>query len=146
MKSFAVGFVCLNLAGTAFAANTGFDRADNSPYEPGNSWTNGQNGGTGFGAWTLNGPGDSDSSHGGFFMGSSTVNGAGSLGIDTSGVSWGMYANSLQVVDAIRPLTGGSLLVGQTIRLSIDNGFVVDNTSNGTAGVEGFRSSNIGGN
>jgi hypothetical protein len=151
IKKFAVGILSLGLSITLHAANTAFDRADNSPYEPGNTWITGQNGGTGFGAWTLNGPGDSNGGHGGFFMGSSTANGSsGSLGIDTSGVSWGMYANSLQVVDAIRPLTGGSLLVGQKITLSIDTGLVAstnggDPANNGTAGVEGFGLQTSGG-
>jgi hypothetical protein len=152
IRTLAVGFVSLFLVVAVQAANTGFDRADNSPYEPGNTWTTNQNGGTGFGAWTLNGPGDNTGSHGGFFMGSSTANGStGSLGIDTSGVSWAMYANSLQLVDAIRPLTGGSLLVGQKITLSIDNGLIIQANndpsggSNGSAGSEGFGLQTSGG-
>jgi hypothetical protein len=113
------------------AANTGFDNASNSPYEPGNTWTNGQNGGTGFGAWSLTAT-SGDGGQNGFFMGSSSANAGGSSGnIDTAGVSWGMYANSGQTASAIRPLTGGSLLVGQTITLSIDNGFVNSGASEG---------------
>ncbi len=112
------------------AANTGFDKASNSPYEPGNTWTNGQNGGSGFGPWQLSPIANTGSA--GFFMGSSSGNAGGSSGnIDTAGVSWGMYANSGQTASAVRPLTGGSLLVGQKITLSIDNGFLDTGSSEG---------------
>lgn len=113
------------------AANTGFDNASNSPYEPGNSWTNGQNGGSGFGPWALTTT-SGDVNQNGFFIGSSSGNAGGSSGnINTAGVSWGMYANSGQTASAVRPLTGGSLLVGQTITLSIDNGFLNSGSSEG---------------
>lgn len=132
INKLALGMVSCCLAASLQAANTGFDNASNSPYEPGNTWTTGQNGGSGFGAWILNGPGDANPSHGGFFMGSSSGNAGGVSGnIDTAGVSWGMFANSGQLVEAFRPLTGGSLLVGQKITLSIDNGFLNAGSSEG---------------
>src|SRR5437879_8433719 len=131
IRKIALGLLSLGLALTLQAANTAFDQASNSPYEPGGTWTNGQNGGFGFGAWVLS-P-SSNTANAGFFMGSSSGNAGGSSGnIDTAGVSWGMFANSGQTASAVRPLTGGSLLVGQKITLSIDNGFL------DTGSVEGF--------
>jgi hypothetical protein len=122
----------LSVAYTVHAANTGFDDASNAAYNDG--WQTGDNGGSGFGGWILNGPGDANVSHGGFVVGSSSGNAGGSSGnIDTGGRSWGMYANSAQGVEAIRPLTGGSLLVGQKITLSIDTGFINSGSQEGFA-------------
>jgi len=130
IKKFLLGTALLSFTFAAHAANTAFDKASNSPYEPGNTWINGQNGGSGFGAWILSPATNTGTA--GFFMGSSSGNAGGSSGnIDTAGVSWGMYANSGQTASAIRPLTGGSLLVGQTITLSIDNGFLNSPSSEG---------------
>lgn len=126
-----MGIILLGLAFTVQAANTGFDNASNSPYNDG--WQTGDNGGSGFGAWTLNAT-SGDGGQNGFFMGSSSGNAKNpgpSGNIDTAGRSWGMYANSGQTASAIRPLTGGSLLVGQTITLSIDNGFLDNGSSEG---------------
>jgi hypothetical protein len=131
IKKFALGILSLSLISfSANAANLADDNAANSPYDDG--WQTLDNGGTGFGAWTLNGPGDANGAHGGFFMGSSSGNAGGSSGnIDTAGRSWGMFANTSQTVSAIRPLTGGSLLVGQMITLKIDNGFLNNPSSEG---------------
>jgi PEP-CTERM motif len=127
----ALGFLSLSLALTLQASNTAFDQANNSPYEPGNTWTNGQNGGTGFGAWVLTTT-SGVTSQNGFFMGSSSGNGNGSSGnINTAGVSWGMYANSGQTASAVRPFTGGDLLVGQSVTLEMDNGFLTSGSSEG---------------
>ena len=115
-----------------YASNIATDEADNSPYTTGPSWSSGQNGGSGFGAWTLDGPGDNNGAHGGFFIGDSSNNAGGSSGnINTSGVSWGMYANNSQVVDAIRPFTGGSLNIGQELDFKIDNGFLSSGSTEG---------------
>jgi hypothetical protein len=144
LKKILSGIVMLGCAVAVQAANTGFDNASNPAYNADdannandgnpanntNNWVTGDNGGTGFGAWTLIGNGNSSQT--GFFMGSSAGNGNGSSGnINTAGRSWGMYANSGQTASAIRPLTGGSLLVGQTITLSIDNGFLDTGSSEG---------------
>ena len=114
----------------AYASNNAADQASNSPYEPGNSWTNGQNGGFGFGSWILTTT-SGDTGQNGFFMGTSTGNAGGSLGIDTSGVSWGMYANSGQTANAVRPFTGGSLGIGQEFDFKFDNGFLNSGSSEG---------------
>ena len=123
---------------TARAAAPASDQASNSPYEPGNTWTDGQNGGTGFAAWSL-----TNGTNSGFFMGSSAQNGNGTSGnIDTSGISWGMFANSGDTATAIRPFTAGGsngiaqLAVGDSISLSMDNGFIQ------TSGQEGFSLQN----
>lgn len=128
IRKFAIGLASLTAVLSLQAANTGFDDASNAPYNDG--WQTGDNGGTGYGAWTLNSTGNS--SQAGFFMGSSSANAGGSSGnIDTAGRSWGMYANTGQLAEAFRPLTGGSLLVGQSITLSIDTGFIQSTGSQG---------------
>jgi hypothetical protein len=68
------------------AATPGSDNAGNAAYS--DSWTTGDNGGTGFGAWTLTSI--VPSGFAGSFIGDST--GVGS-NINTSGVSFGMYGN-----------------------------------------------------
>ncbi|MFN8396251.1 MAG: HYR domain-containing protein [Bacteroidia bacterium] len=93
----------------------------------GDGWQNGDNDGSGFGAWTLNAS-TGNTGQAGFFIGSSTTNGAGTdtnadNDINTSGVAWGMYANSSQATEAIRPITG-NLIVGRRLTLEFDNGFV----------------------
>jgi hypothetical protein len=100
------------------AAAPASDKASNSPYEPGGTWANAQNGGNGFGAWTL-----TNATHSGFLVGSSG-------GIDTAGESWGMFAGSGDTVSAVRPFTLGGpnaskqLAVGQSISLAMDNGVI----------------------
>ncbi|HEY4281900.1 MAG TPA: PEP-CTERM sorting domain-containing protein [Chthoniobacterales bacterium] len=146
MKKFLTLALGLTIVVSLHAANVGFDDAGNPAYNADdanggndgnpanntNGWVNGDNGGSGFGAWVLQGPGDNNVAHGGFFMGSSASNAGGSSGnINTAGRSWGMFANNGQTVSAIRPLTGLSLLVGQTITLSIDNGFLDTGSSEG---------------
>ncbi|MDW8343463.1 MAG: PEP-CTERM sorting domain-containing protein [Verrucomicrobiae bacterium] len=114
----------------SFAANLASDSADDSAYNDG--WQAGDNGGTGFGPWTfffLH----PDLDRNGVFMGSSANNGEAPSGnIDTSGRSWGLYANfttgpsgpQIGGVSAVRPFTGGELGIGQTLRLAMDNGWV----------------------
>jgi len=107
------------------AANPASDQASNSPYEPGSTWTNGQNGGTGFGAWVL-----TNGTNSGFVVATSSTNGATppSGNIDTAGVSWGMFASGGDTASAVRPFTGPTngrqLAVGQSISLAMDNGVV----------------------
>jgi hypothetical protein len=115
------------------AANVASDKASNSPYEPGNTWVNGQNGGSGFQGWVL-----TSGTSSGFFIGSSAGNGAmpPSGNIDTSGESWGMFASNGDTASAMRKFTGPSggrqLAVGQSISLAMDNGVVQ------TGGMVGF--------
>ena len=117
------------------------DSANDSAYSGG--WATGSNGGSGFGAWDLGTSITASNSHpadhNGFFIGSSTSNGVAPSGdIDTSGKSWGMYANGSDGVYngcavAYRPVAGGALAVGQTVTLRMDNG-LVDSSAPGIVG------------
>ncbi|MEY2485831.1 MAG: hypothetical protein QOH39_1479 [Verrucomicrobiota bacterium] len=123
------------------AAAPASDQASNSPYEPGNTWVNGQNGGTGFGAWVL-----TSGTNSGFLMGTSSSNGAmpPSGNIDTAGKSWEMFASSGDTASAVRQFTGPSgarqLAVGQSISLAMDNGVIQ------TGGMVGFSLNDGNGN
>jgi|SRR5579859_228699 len=103
-----------------------------STYDGG--WASGQNGGIGFGPWTLTATSGNPSMNG-FFVGTSTNNGAGGSGIDTKVStfpppmdplprSWGLYANNGNTAVAYRSLTGDRLAIGQTVTLYMDNGYV----------------------
>ena len=113
-----IGTAPVVIPGTVTAA----DAASNALYA--SSWTNGMNGGTGFGAWQL-----SASGTGGFFTGTSTGNAGGSGGIDTGGRAWGVWASS-GTTEAVRPVTGG-LATGQILQVSFDNGLVASGRSVG---------------
>ena len=134
IKEFAVCIFSLGLTlKLVMAAAPASDQAGNAPYEPGNTWANAQNGGVGFGAWTL-----TSGTNSGFLMGSSSANGNGSSGnIDTAGTSWGMFANSGDTASAVRPFTAGGpnasaqLAVGESISLAMDNGFIQNGGSAG---------------
>src|SRR5438105_4751055 len=97
-------------------------------------WASGQNGGIGFGPWTLTTT-SGDLNMNGFFIGTSTNNGTGGSGIDTRFSTfpppmdplpraWGLYANNGNIAVAYRALTGDQLAVGQTVALYMDNGYV----------------------
>ena len=101
------------------------DSAADAVYDAG--WTNGQDGGTGWGsAWTINGGAGAFS-----FVSSSTSNGGGSLGIDTAGRSWGMRSNDGgSVIEGIREFAN-PLGIGDKFSIDFDNGFI-------NAGSSGF--------
>lgn len=142
MKSLKTLQVCALVFGSAllnsqslFAAAVASDNASNSAYNSG--WSNSSNGGSGFGAWQL-GDTYSNPSNGGFFIGSSQGNGSNDGNIDTSGSkSWGLYANSGDVTNAVRTFTSGGsngqsiLGSGEKFSLSLDNGYI---DSGGTVG------------
>lgn len=112
------------------AAQTVTNASDNAGnYSSG--WTNGANGGTGFGAWTLvSSNGTLTSSYGGSFVGNPAS--AGIAGMSTN--SFGLYANpnsSGSFANAERILTY-PLGVGQTLRLQW--GINYDSGSNGNKG------------
>lgn len=113
MKRLRVLLAAVVLASTsAFAATEGTDDAANY----GGTWIDGSNGGTAgtFNPWDLTNNGGGGFS--GYFIGSST---AGSGNIDTSGVSFGIFANPAGAfADAIRSF-GSPLSVGQTFSLDI---------------------------
>lgn len=98
----------------AQAALVASDNANQSAYSDG--WTGGDNGGSGFQAWVLDG-GNPDGGSFGRFIGSSLNLGGGS-DINVSGNSFGMYANggANRTVSsgATRSFNGGALATGQT--------------------------------
>ncbi len=99
------------------------DDASDPSYTGG--WATGSNGGTGFGPWTLTGSGVLGSTTNGYFIGSSLNNASGAgPGIDVAGKSWGIYANSANFTAAYRAFATGSLAVGQTFSLNMDNGLI----------------------
>lgn len=119
----AVGFIAAN----AHAQTIASDNASDPVYQAGaGGWTAGDNGGTGFGAWTTVTQG---------FIGSSTTNGPSGVsgGINTAGQSFGLFSNvgAATLGEAIRPFSSG-LSVGDTFSLQMDNGTV------GTGGSVGF--------
>lgn len=95
------------------------------------SFSNGQNdNSTGFGNWILSGSASS-----GFFVASSSNNDAGTPGlpnINTSGRSWGLWANGGQTSSAVRPFTT-ALQIGHSISCSMDNGSI--NSGGPTVGI-----------
>jgi hypothetical protein len=122
-----VAAVVVDGGGVARAATLAADDASRAAYADG--WQMGDNGGTGFGPWTLTQGANSE-----FVVGSAAGNGVGAVGpggsaastIDTgsAGVSWGLLASGSESAEALRPLTGGGLAVGQHLTLDFDNGLV----------------------
>src|SRR4051812_15559745 len=103
----------------AYSALIASDNAANTAYTDG--WDNGDNGGTGFSAWSRTSSGTA-----GFFRGSSANNGfpTPSGDINTSGNSWGLFANPGGLASAVRPFTGASLSAGQQFLIKMDSGFI----------------------
>ena len=130
----ATAAACSAAAGAASVAS---DVASNTPYDDG--WDDGDNGGFGFVEWDVS-P-DVNINQSGVFIGDATTNGnsatgGGPLGeppddINTSGESFGLYANSGQVAEAVRPFNG-PLVTGDLFEVNIDTGFV---DSGGTVGL-----------
>ncbi len=124
----------LFVATTVFAANPAADNAADPVYaKPYPQWVNGDNGGFGFAPWILSPT--NNVGNAGFFTATATQNGnfPSGGGIDTTSAittnptSWGMYANTNggnNVAIAYRAFTGGSLAVGQTFSIGMDNGYV----------------------
>ncbi len=122
IKKLAWGFVLVAAIATVRAANVASDNANDATYTGTSSWSTGQNGGSGFGAWTL--ASDANGGSAGFFL-------AGSGDTDLNGIAtgthaWGTFANGANFQDAVafRGFTGGSMLVGQTFSISMENGGV----------------------
>ncbi len=124
------------------AANLASDSAADGAYDDG--WQTGDNGGSGFGAWTIFTT-DVNPDRNGVFVGSSGNNGSAPSGnIDSAGRAWGTYANqlinqdvfSIGFVSASRSFTGGELSIGQSLLIRMDNGFI-GSTFRG-AGAVGF--------
>jgi hypothetical protein len=109
------------------------DNANNPAYAGG--WFYGDNGGTGFGPWVFTASSQINSSLNGFYLGSSTNSGDGEgPGIDVNGKSWGIYANNDSGATAYRTFAYGPLQVGQSLSLTMDNGYVDSNNGSSYVG------------
>jgi hypothetical protein len=105
------------------------DSPTNSAYTTG--WTNGSNGGTGFGAWTIVTNGTSA----GYFRGTA----AGNLNMSVGANGWGMWANSGSLSESRRNFST-PLQIGNIFSARMDNNWIVNNNTVGigldtTAGV-----------
>ncbi len=130
VRKMMLGMLCwVWMCGTAavFAQKT--DAASDAVYDP--SWDSGDNGGTGFGSWSLNINGNA-----GHFVGSSTGNGNGDTNADgdinSSGKAWGMYANSGGLSEAFRSIIS-PLGAGTSFSIDMDNGFIDNGSTVGLA-------------
>lgn len=122
-------FAMIVVPGRTDAASPANDNAANAAYDDG--WQSGDNGGSGWGGgWSLSTASPPDVNKAGQFVGSSQGNGFGDGNIDTAGRSWGEYANSSYIATATRPFSG-SLGIGQTFSIDIDNGFIDNGSSVG---------------
>jgi hypothetical protein len=90
------------------------DSATNSVYTTANAWTDGQNGGTGFPAgWQLTG-----AANAGFFLAT-----AGEANNNLGTHAWGLWANSGDVANAVRPFPA-PLHVGDEFTMRFDNNWI----------------------
>lgn len=124
----------LACADRASALVVATDDAAQTPYNDG--WTAGDNGGSGYQAWSFVGR-DNGSGFGGGFI--STNNGAVNIGTGGSNSAFGVFGNQTGVGAAVRPFSS-PLLTGWTF--SID----MDNQSINTGGTVGFGLRNAAGN
>jgi hypothetical protein len=117
-----LGTFTILLAQHATATIVASDQADNAPYNDG--WQTGDNGGTGFGAWTLTQTSPGNGSVNGQFIGTSANNGDGttSPNIDTSGKAFGEYGNSGNSAVAYRAFGVGEMYNSSTFHWAMDNG------------------------
>ncbi|MDP3831851.1 MAG: hypothetical protein Q8Q47_11305, partial [Ignavibacteriaceae bacterium] len=119
MKKYLLGFCLFLVLSTNSFAQIAADNASNY----GGSWTNGSNGGSGFLAWSLSNNDNGSSIFAGNFLGDSE---AGAGNINTTGVSFSLYANpAAAFVNADRAFSA-SLTTGDVftfkLALNYDNG------------------------
>ena len=130
MKSrfFGVLMACALAASSSVASNLGSDTAADAVYNDG--LQGGDNGGTGFNAWSLNGQGQN-----GAFIGDSVSQGFGDIN-DPAGVggeAFGFFGNppGNNGINADRTFAGGALTVGQTFLIDLAIAF-----RNGNKGID----------
>jgi len=132
MRFLLVAVVVGLSASVAAASLIAADDASNAVYNSG--WGTGSNGGTNFGAWTMQSSGGS-----GGFAGTFTDNGpAGDDQISVGNKSWGTFANGSSDFQAAIAYRGWSqpLSVGQSFKVSMDNGGIQNSET--VAGSAGF--------
>lgn len=128
MRFFTEAMAVITLLAVPVAAKAdavaAYDDATDAAYSDG--WQTGDNGGSGWGGtWNL-----FNSSPAGQFVGTSQDNGFGDGNIDTGGLSLGMFANSSGSANASRAFNG-TLGIGQSVIVHMDNGFVDSGSSVG---------------
>ncbi len=124
LAALAMGLFLLH-ASHAAASLIASDDASDAAYNDG--WGTGDNGGTGFQAWsTINNAMDPTGYGGGFIATGNT-----DIGTGVSNKAFGVFGNDGGVGQAIRPFNG-SLTVGQSFSISMDNGNI------DTGGTVGF--------
>lgn len=98
------------LSSGALAADPAFDDASTNNY-PGGAWATGDNGGFGFGAWTI-----TTNAPAGSFIGDTAL----------SDPSFGIFSEGAGSITAYRPFTGGALLSGESFNVSLANTATID--------------------
>ena len=118
------GVNLLRVHGTNSALNPNADTRDsatNTTYTGPGEWTNGQDGGTGWGGgWQLNG----GISAGHFLAGNNVSN------LQLGSQAWGLWANNGGLSDAVRPLVA-TLHVGDVMHLRFENNWIEGGASAG---------------
>jgi len=110
------------LAGSLLYGSPASDNAGNYA-----TWSNGSNGGSGFGAWDLtNNNNDGSTLFAGYFLGDST---AGAGDINTSGNAFGIFANPAGSFATAQRDFSSAMSVGETF--TVDLGVNFDNGSKG---------------
>jgi len=117
-------------------AASALDTADDPAYDSG--WTNGSNGGYGFGPWSI-----TINVNGGTFIGSSANNAGGSGDIDTGGESWGMWSGADGDVNVTRVFSNGTLAVGEVFYIDLDNGWVASGGGSVGLGLQNSAGDNL---
>jgi len=142
IKKLALGLMSLGLAVGAYAATPGTDNAADAAYNLG--WTEGTDGGTPatFNPWSLTENNNNGTTvFAGYFIGDST---AGSGDINTSGKSFGVFANPAGAFANANRSFDSALDVGQTFSIDLAVNFRNGNKginlySGGTGGVQLFN-------
>lgn len=150
IRKFTVGLAAVfaSVSISSATLTSAWDNASAGIYSAGvNGWDNGDNGGFGFGPWTLDGGG------GGFFLANSTGNNVGDpasnggndinttvgpLGEASGTRAWGLFNNNIGsgVTQAFRSLTNNAhnpfgLGLSHTFSFDLDNGNVINGQSVG---------------
>lgn len=119
----AAGANVITITGTNAASGMATNAADDAG-QPAytNGWQTGDNGGSGWGAWSLTNYG----AQAGCFIAADESN------LDIGPQAWGLWANSSNTAEIARPF-GAALATGQVFRLQFDNNWIEKGFSVGIA-------------